>query len=64
MEQVFSNALQMFDSAELFRQLSIFCIVVVFAISMSVYGLLPQPDAAGPLAALTRRKIHRDLVYD
>jgi vitamin B12/bleomycin/antimicrobial peptide transport system ATP-binding/permease protein len=35
----FYNALQMFDSEELFRQLGIFCIVVVFAISMSVYGL-------------------------
>ena len=35
----FYNALQMFDSVELFRQLGIFCIIVVFAISMSVYGL-------------------------
>src|SRR3984893_10429633 len=35
----FYNALQAFDSGELFRQLVDFCILVVFAISMSVYGL-------------------------
>jgi putative ATP-binding cassette transporter len=35
----FYNALQAFDSGELFRQLGHFCILVVFAISMSVYGL-------------------------
>src|SRR6201996_4776090 len=35
----FYNALQAFDSGELFRQLGFFCILVVFAISMSVYGL-------------------------
>ena len=35
----FYNALQAFDSAELFRQLGLFCILVSFAISMSVYGL-------------------------
>ena len=35
----FYNALQTFDSGELFRQLVDFCILVVFAISMSVYGL-------------------------
>ena len=35
----FYNALQAFDSGELFRQLGIFCILVFFAISMSVYGL-------------------------
>jgi len=35
----FYNALQAFDSEGLFRQLGIFCVLVVFAISMSVYGL-------------------------
>src|SRR6202162_1771658 len=35
----FYNALQTFDSGELFRQLGNFCILVFFAISMSVYGL-------------------------
>src|ERR1700761_3626865 len=35
----FYNALQAFDSGELFRQLGFFCILVFFAISMSVYGL-------------------------
>ena len=35
----FYNALQAFDSGELFRQLGFFCILVLFAISMSVYGL-------------------------
>ena len=35
----FYNALQAFDSGELFRQLGIFGILVFFAISMSVYGL-------------------------
>jgi vitamin B12/bleomycin/antimicrobial peptide transport system ATP-binding/permease protein len=35
----FYNALQAFDSGELFRQLGLFCILVFFAISMSVYGL-------------------------
>ncbi|MBV8378863.1 MAG: ABC transporter ATP-binding protein/permease [Verrucomicrobia bacterium] len=35
----FYNALQAFDRGELFRQLGVFCILVFFAISMSVYGL-------------------------
>jgi vitamin B12/bleomycin/antimicrobial peptide transport system ATP-binding/permease protein len=35
----FYNALQAFDNGELFRQLGFFCILVFFAISMSVYGL-------------------------
>src|SRR6201996_664467 len=35
----FYNALQAFDSGELFRQLGNFCILVIFAISMSVYSL-------------------------
>ena len=35
----FYNALQAFGSGELFRQLGFFCILVLFAISMSVYGL-------------------------
>ncbi len=35
----FYNALQAFDSGELFHQLGYFCILVFFAISMSVYGL-------------------------
>jgi putative ATP-binding cassette transporter len=35
----FYNALQAFDSGELFRQLGFFCILVFFAISMSVYAL-------------------------
>jgi vitamin B12/bleomycin/antimicrobial peptide transport system ATP-binding/permease protein len=35
----FYNALQAFDSEGLFRQLGIFCVLVVFSISMSVYGL-------------------------
>jgi putative ATP-binding cassette transporter len=35
----FYNALQAFDSGELFRQLGFFGILVFFAISMSVYGL-------------------------
>src|SRR6202030_2214549 len=35
----FYNALQAFDSAEMFRQLGLFCILVSFAISMSVYSL-------------------------
>jgi vitamin B12/bleomycin/antimicrobial peptide transport system ATP-binding/permease protein len=35
----FYNALQAFDSGELFRQLGFFCLLVLFAISMSVYGL-------------------------
>src|SRR3984957_17935294 len=35
----FYNALQAFDRGELFRQLGFFCILVSFAISMSVYSL-------------------------
>ena len=35
----FYNALQAFNSGELFRQLSTFCILVAFAIAMSVYAL-------------------------
>jgi vitamin B12/bleomycin/antimicrobial peptide transport system ATP-binding/permease protein len=35
----FYNALQAFDSRALFVELGIFCVLVVFAISMSVYGL-------------------------
>jgi putative ATP-binding cassette transporter len=35
----FYNALQAFDSEGLFRQLGAFCVLVFFAISMSVYGL-------------------------
>src|ERR1700677_5185665 len=35
----FYNALQAFDSEGLFRQLGIFCLLLVFSISMSVYGL-------------------------
>src|SRR5271166_5982012 len=34
----FYNALAAFDSGSLFAQLAIFCILVAFAISMSVYG--------------------------
>jgi vitamin B12/bleomycin/antimicrobial peptide transport system ATP-binding/permease protein len=37
--RAFFNALQALDSAELFRQLGFFCILVVFAIGMSVYAL-------------------------
>jgi vitamin B12/bleomycin/antimicrobial peptide transport system ATP-binding/permease protein len=35
----FYNALQGFNSAELFPQLGLFCVLVVFAIGMSVYAL-------------------------
>jgi putative ATP-binding cassette transporter len=35
----FYNALQGFNSGELFRQLGTFCILVAFAIAMSVYAL-------------------------
>ena len=35
----FYNALQGFNRGEMFRQLGIFCILVAFAISMSVYAL-------------------------
>src|ERR1700676_3894247 len=35
----FYNALQAFNSAELFRQLGTFCVLVAFAIAMSVYAL-------------------------
>jgi putative ATP-binding cassette transporter len=35
----FYNALQAFNSGELFRQLGTFCILVAFAIAMSVYAL-------------------------
>jgi len=35
----FFNALQGFDSHEVFRQLGIFCILVTFAIGLSVYAL-------------------------
>jgi putative ATP-binding cassette transporter len=35
----FYNALQAFKSGELFRQLGVFCILVAFAIAMSVYAL-------------------------
>jgi vitamin B12/bleomycin/antimicrobial peptide transport system ATP-binding/permease protein len=35
----FYNALQAFDRSGLFRQLGIFCILVVFAIAISVYAL-------------------------
>ena len=35
----FYNALQAFNSGELIRQLGTFCILVVFAIAMSVYAL-------------------------
>jgi len=37
--KAFYNALQGFNRGEMFRQLGIFCILVVFAISMSVYAL-------------------------
>jgi vitamin B12/bleomycin/antimicrobial peptide transport system ATP-binding/permease protein len=37
--KAFYNALQAFDRGEMFRQLGIFCILVAFAISMSVYAL-------------------------
>ena len=37
--KAFYNALQALNSIELFRQLGIFCILVVFAIAMSVYAL-------------------------
>ena len=37
--KAFYNALQAFNRGEMFRQLGIFCILVVFAISMSVYAL-------------------------
>lgn len=37
--RAFFNALQGFDSREVFRQLSLFCILVTFAIGMSVYAL-------------------------
>ena len=37
--RAFYNALQAFDSGELFHQIGYFCILVFFAISMSVYGL-------------------------
>ena len=36
---VFYNALQAFNSGELFRQLGTFCVLVAFAIAMSVYAL-------------------------
>ena len=48
----FYNALQAFNSGELFRQLSTFCILVAFAIAMSVYALYLNPDAADTLAAM------------
>jgi putative ATP-binding cassette transporter len=35
----FYNALQAFNSGELFRQLGTFCVLVAFAIAMSVYAL-------------------------
>ena len=35
----FYNALQAFNSGELFRELGTFCILVAFAIAMSVYAL-------------------------
>jgi putative ATP-binding cassette transporter len=35
----FYNALQMFDSRELFHQLGVFCILVITTIAMSVYAL-------------------------
>ena len=34
----FYNAIQMFDPGELFRQLGVFCILVIIAIAMSVYA--------------------------
>jgi vitamin B12/bleomycin/antimicrobial peptide transport system ATP-binding/permease protein len=37
--KAFFNALQGFDSGEVFRQLGIFCVLVAFAIAMSVYAL-------------------------
>src|SRR6202048_2574584 len=37
--KAFYNALQALNSIELFRQLGVFCILVVFAIAMSVYAL-------------------------
>ena len=37
--KAFYNALQFFNRGEMFRQLGIFCVLVVFAISMSVYAL-------------------------
>jgi ABC-type uncharacterized transport system fused permease/ATPase subunit len=35
----FYNALKAFNSGEIFRQLGSFCILVAFAIAMSVYAL-------------------------
>jgi putative ATP-binding cassette transporter len=37
--RAFYNALQALNSSELFRQLGFFCVLVVFAIAMSVYAL-------------------------
>jgi vitamin B12/bleomycin/antimicrobial peptide transport system ATP-binding/permease protein len=37
--KAFYNALQIFNRGEMFRQLGVFCVLVVFAISMSVYAL-------------------------
>jgi putative ATP-binding cassette transporter len=48
----FYNALHAFNSGEIFRQLGTFCVLVAFAIAMSVYALYHQPDGADTLAAM------------
>ena len=54
----FYNALQAFNSGELFRQLGIFCVLVAFAIAMSVIPLyFNQLMQIRKRSWLTRRSI-------
>ena len=46
------NALQAFNSGELFRQLGIFCVLVAFRHCNVCVRPLPQPDTADTLAAM------------
>ena len=48
----FYNALQAFNSGELFRQLGTFCVLVAFRHCNVCVRHLPQPDAADTLAAM------------
>jgi vitamin B12/bleomycin/antimicrobial peptide transport system ATP-binding/permease protein len=58
MEQEFYNALQLFQSGEVFRQLGIFCILAASAATISVYGLyLNQMLQIGWRHWLTRKYV-------
>jgi len=57
----FYNALQEKNKEEFFRLMIRFAILAAIYITMAVYRLLPEPDAADPLAALDHRRLPQAL---